>query len=793
VAAVETACGLVETRSVIPALHRAESRWLGDGIDIVRSKLRIPELAPMSVHRTGLVNRLRAARTFPLVLVVAPAGYGKSTLLAQWMSREARPSAWLSLDERDNDPAVLLKHLAAAMDPIVPLARRVTRALRGGSESVWDAAVPRLTAELSSLTSPFVLVLDDADLLDSDESAAVLGSLVENIPHGSTIVLSGRATPNLQVAALRVGGSLFEIGAEELAFARREAELLLRSFEVELDEDELHTLLERTDGWATGIFLAALELHERDDDRPFELAEFAGDDRYVADYFRSQYLSRMTPDLLQFLRRTSVLEKMCGSLCDSLLETTDSAFRLQTIEDANLFIVPLDRTRLWFRYHPLFRSLLRTELERLEPGLTQILHERAADWYEAHSDPESALGHAQAMDDTARAARILTSIACQTGDCGRIAAFEERLEYFDQEERLERYPSVAAVGAGVHALLGRPQEATRWLAAAERGASAGRRGAPAARPWIAAQRAAMCPSGPERMQVDARSALAKLKKDDRWRPAALITYGVAALLLGDDESAESSMVEAAEESERLGCTDTLALALAERSLLATANDDPRRADTLAIEAWGLVETEGLDGDAMSSLAVAVSARALLRQGQWDRARQRLTRAERLSTHVTYAIPWLAVQTRLEIGHAYVTLRDRKGAFRIMEGIREIIDQRPGLGGLVPAFEEYISTVAALPTDRPSGGLTAAELRLLPILGTHLTFHDIGTRLHLSRNTVKTQAISIYRKLGVANRSDAIGRAAELGLIGPDVAEPHPVEATSISIHTPRSAGILVAS
>ena len=254
----------VGRRPLNPALRELGAKAIlvgtshpGVVLDVVESKLRPPPGPPESVPRTALVNRLRAAGAFPIVLVVAPAGYGKTTLLSQWAARDARPFAWVSVDERDNDPYVLLKHVAAALDRIEPLGAHVTEAFERPESPVWDAIVPRLSAELSS-RSPFVIVLDGADALVSTDSTEAIGILIENIPPGSMIALTGRALPRVPIAALRVAEPLLEIGAYELALSRREAEILLRASGVELDETELAGLLHRTEGWAAGLRLAAL-------------------------------------------------------------------------------------------------------------------------------------------------------------------------------------------------------------------------------------------------------------------------------------------------------------------------------------------------------------------------------------------------------------------------------------------------------------------------------------------------------------------------------------------------------
>ncbi len=743
-------------------------RAAANAFDVIESKLLVPEVRADTVSRTALVNRLRAAGAFPVVLVVAPAGYGKTTLLAQWAAKDTRSFAWLSVDERDNDPVVLMRHLVAAFDRIEPVDPGIAEVLATPGISVWDAVVPRLTKHLASRSAPFVLVLDDVDLLESEEAIRALTVVIQNIPPGSMIALAGRAQPALPVAALRVDAPLLEIGAYELALSRREAELLLRACAVELADDAIGELVERTEGWATGLYLAAFAVGDRGGrgGTSPDPAEFSGDDRYVADYLESEYLAGIEPELRRFLLRTSVLNKLSVSLCDAVLAETGSAAALDELEKLNLFLVPLDRHREWYRYHQLFRDLLQRQLKTEEPELVPELNARAAKWFEANGDQESALGHAHAAGDGERAARILSSIALEAHDNGRATTVEAWLRRFDEDERLENYPAVAIHGCRIHAVQGRPEEAERWLVAAERGVSAHRKGVGAVRPWIAAMRSGMCADGPKRMRLDAEAARVKLPRGSTWRPSALLFEGAAAILLGEDEKADELLAEAALSSERAGSTESLVVALAERSLLAAAREDHESAETLALQACGVVEQNQLDDYATSSLAIVASGRALLRHGLWDKARHQLDLAERVLPGLTYVLPWLAVQVRVELGLAYVTLRDRDAAQRMLVEAREILAVKPKLGVVaadVDGLADEIATMPA-PVNGRSSGLTSAELRLLPLLATHLSFREIGERLFVSRNTIKTQAISVYRKLGVSSRSEAIERAVELGLV-----------------------------
>jgi LuxR family maltose regulon positive regulatory protein len=699
------------------------------------------------------------------VLVVAPAGYGKTTLLSQWADRDVRPFAWVSIDECDNDPVAFLRHVAAALDRVEPIPASAFEPLRLDRESAWTKALPRLAEAIASRQSPFVLVLDGADLLTRDSISAV-AALVEHVPAGSMIVLSGRVLPKLPVAALRAGGPLLEIGPYELTLSRREAEMLLRAARVELGDAEINELLARTEGWAAGLYLAALASRADgvETGKPQDILSITGADRYFADYFRSEYLSRLTPDRLTFLRRSSVLETMSGPLCDAVLGQKESALELAALEAANLFVVPLDRHRGSYRYHHLFRELLRRELDEREPELVPVLNQRAADWFEAQGDAESTLDYSHAAGNEDSAARILSSIAMTVSSAGRVTAVESWLDHFDGAAQLHRYPAVAVEGSRIHAFRGRPEQADVWLAAAENGVPTNGEGS-AIRACIGVLRAAMCADGPERMLAKTEAALAELPSEHPWQPWALVVNGAAHLLLGEDDRADRVLATAAEASDAIGRAEIRALAISERSLLAAGRDD-EEAEILALEAHRLIEDGQLDAYTTSALDLAATARALLRHGRWDEARRQLTTTERLTASLTHAIPWLSVQVRLELGRAYVTLRDRNGAQGLLDETREILSLRPSLGVLGKQVAELEAEIEVMPRAAGGGGsgLTRAELRLLPLLSTHLSFREIGERLFVSRNTIKTQAISVYRKLGVSSRSDAIARAGELGLV-----------------------------
>jgi LuxR family maltose regulon positive regulatory protein len=733
--------------------------------DVLESKIQPPTLRPGTVPRTPLINRLRAATPRRIATIIAPAGYGKTTLLGQWAERDPRPFVWVSVDERDNDPIVLLRHVAAALGRQTELPDRLLSALASPGASIWTHAVPRLAAALSN-AGPNVLLLDDFSLLRSRASLEAVAALVDEEDEESMLAVAGRVAARLPLAPLRAQGLLFELGVDDLALSNREAHLLLKSTGVQLSDERAAELVDQCEGWAAALYLAALAIRDGAHSHR-EVAQFKGDDRYLADYFRSEYLSQLRPGPLRFLRRTSILERMSGPLCDAVLEDEGSSRELERIERANLFLVPLDNRREWYRYHHLFRELLACELAADEPALVPVLHRRAADWFEANGDDEYALEHAFEAGDTDRAAAILAQIAIPLHAKGQIVTLERWLNRFSRAGLLERYPAVCLQGCRIHLLRGQGDRAKAWLEAAERAREDVRMpdGSTSTRPWIANVRAWIGGSGAQRMLADAEAALAELPPRSTWRPSALIAQGSALALLGKDAEADQILSAAAAAAEAAGSAEAQAFALGERAMLSAAREDRETADALAGTIGGLIAAAGTDAYPARAVAHVIEAHMLLRHGRWNEARTALTATQELLPHLTDAIPWLAVQIRIELVRGLLTLRDRDAALEALDEIETILRPLPDLGVLAKQAAALALEAAAVPENDAgrSAGLTSAELRLLPLLATHFSFREIAEELHVSRNTIKTQAISVYRKLGVSSRSGAIEEAHRLGL------------------------------
>lgn len=735
--------------------------------DLIDAKLAAPSVRADSVARTELVDRLR---TSPIraVSVVAPAGSGKTTLIAQWVERDPRPLASVALDERDNDPIVLLRYVAAALNRVEPIAPSVFEALSGPGRSVWSSCVPRVGGALSALRTPAVLVLDDLHFLSNPTCLDVVAVLLEHVPEGSQMVVVTREEPQLPLARLRVQRRLLEIGSGDLRMNEQQAGALLRGAGVELEPSEVAELTRRTEGWAAGLYLAALSLHAGAADASGAQA-FTGDDRFVADYLRLELLSRMTDEQVSFLTRTSVLDRMCGGLCDALLDRSDSAAVLDELERLNRFVIPLDRRRQWYRYHHLFRALLRSELEHLEAPLVPELNRRAMAWCAGNGLPAAAIQYGHDAGEVDAVAELVEANTLAVYWEGQNATLDEWLGWCDRDDILDRHPALAVNGAVAHALSGRAVNAVRWLRAAERGRPPDTvlaDGTASIEPWVALARAVIAPAGIAGMLADAELAVAQLHPRSQWRPTALLSLGVAHVLQGNVDMAHAALADAVAVAAAVGDADTGFLALGERAVISMEQGAWEDAASHARRAQELVEQTGL-GDYVTSAIVAVAcARVAVHAGNPDEARANAAQVHRLRPLLTSALPWYSARVILELARVHLALRETEVAGTLLSEVDEILSQRPGLGALPERARELRKRVDATTT---AGGkwalsLTAAELRLLPLLATHLSFPQIGERLFLSKTTVKTQAISIYRKFGVSSRAEAIDRAVQLGLI-----------------------------
>jgi LuxR family transcriptional regulator, maltose regulon positive regulatory protein len=377
---------------------------------LLASKVRVPGRRREAVWRPRLAQRLGRGARSRLTLVSAPAGFGKTTLLAQWLAQapEGSPGvAWVSLDERDNDPATFWTYVVTALQDATDGAGTGALGLLRSSSPPTEAVLVSLVNDLHAVPREVVLVLDDYHLVESRDIHDGMAFLLEHVPAQVHLLLATRADPPLPLARLRARGELVEVRSTDLRFTREEAaEYLAGPMGLALSSADVTILAERTEGWAAALQLAGLSLQDRADPSAV-VARFAGDDRFVVDYLAEEVLGRLPTDVRDFLLQTSVLDRLTGPLCDAVTGQAGGSARLVALERSNLFLVPLDDRRQWYRYHHLFADVLRAHLLEQQPGQVSELHRRASVWLQDNGDPAAAIRHALSGGDYDRAADLI--------------------------------------------------------------------------------------------------------------------------------------------------------------------------------------------------------------------------------------------------------------------------------------------------------------------------------------------------------------------------------------------------
>jgi LuxR family transcriptional regulator, maltose regulon positive regulatory protein len=715
------------------------------------------------VRRWALLARLaRIGRDVRLILLVAPPGYGKTTTLAQWDEVEDRRIGWVQLDDNDNDPTTMVHDIAAALIDGNPDQLSSVLALAKAGDPT--EAVDELAIALTE-TEPRVLVLDDLHTIRRSAALQVVADLAAALPAGWVIAAASQWRPRIRLARLRSQGRLLEFGPADLAFGSDEAADLLRKLGVDLPAPEIRKIVAHTEGWPAGIYLTGLSIADQLD--PVEAAgEITGSSRYVVDYFLDEVLTRQSAQTVRFLLRTSVLDRISGSLCDAVLDTTGSAAWLNEIQALNLFIIPEDDQGEWYRYHRLFAEVLQSELRRREPGEEARVRRRAAAWYEEHGQPEPAVRYAMAAGDQVTAARLIVTFTQRFNSEGRIRLVREWLDALD-EQLLPADPPLAAVAAWIWALTGDGPRALSALHLAESADYDGRMpdGSASLESAVVRARAALAPNGLVAMRADATRAVELEPPGSPWHTMSSLLLGSACVLLGDRDGA----VQALERAARLGREDarpSSSFALGQRALLAVDEGDWPTAAACTYEARALIDSAGLETSVTSLPAYIASALVALQRGNLQAARIDAAVALRLYRRPSpIAFSWLAAQMAIRLGRLLLAFDDIAGAQRKATEASRYVTVLGSATMLTEQLRQFVAELDRVRTRSVPDGttLTAAELRILPLLPTHLSLAEIAHQLVLSRNTVKTQVAAIYRKLDASSRTEAVQRANDLGL------------------------------
>jgi LuxR family maltose regulon positive regulatory protein len=731
---------------------------------LLGTKLHPPGLRSGIVQR-GRLTAAAAACGAPVVSIVAPAGYGKTTLLAQWEELDSRPFAWVSLDRRDNDPLLLWNYIVAAIRRIEPgFGAELEPALGSVGGAALDALIPRILNELESTGRELVLVLDDYHWVTSAACHESIAFLVEWQPANAQLVVSSRSDPPLPFARLRASGGLFELRAADLGFTEAETTNLFDgALDLELDPDSIATVQRRTEGWPAGLYLAFLSVRDAIDPAA-ALVEFGGSSRNVVDYLTEVVLEAQTDEHRSFLLETSILERMCASLCDSVTGRADSGRILAEIERANLFLVALDERREWFRYHHLFGELLRDELRRRDTDREPELHRRACAWFASTGFLDEAIQHAIAGGDLDTAATLVATHWAAYVNAGRFATLTGWLEAFPRDVlRADARLCLVESRTLVHYS---GEEASQALAAAREAGYEGELpdGSGTVEESVALGRATWPWSDVGAMFAAARTACeTERRRKSKWQPLAELNLGWALILTGESDEALSPLEHAAALAPRheqwIVAGDACCL-LAKASLAA---GDLARAERWIGEALELARTHGfVDVPHVGYYQVILGA-LHARRGELELADHVLGLGlEQMRPHVEALLIAEALLERALVRRA---LGARTEARAMLAEARAIIESCTDPGILSQRVEEVARklTPAQVRAD-PESVLTERELEVLRLLAEGRTKREVAATLFVSYSTIHSHTKAIYRKLDGVSRNEVLERARELGMI-----------------------------
>jgi len=725
---------------------------------ILEAKTSAPEFNDAFVRRSELIDGLAAGEP-RLITVTAPAGYGKTSFLAEWRQSEERATGWLAFRPEDDDPAMIVRLIAFACAGFASGAEALLGQVPITDGGVLGRMAPALALALSRSERSFVLFLDDAHVIEGVGTIDALNVVLAAVPKGSQVVLASRSQPT-RFARGRLAASAAQVGAEELRIDLAGAARIAAEAGARVDDETLGAWVERCDGWAAGLHMCALLSKTR----PFESV---GEHDLLADYLYQECVRDLPEDVRGFLLRSSILREHIPDLCDAVLERTDSARVLRDLEARQLFVTA-DRGRRLYRLHPLFREYLQDELHLEAASSAPALHLRAAQWFQERGQLPAAIEHAIAAQAFDLASALVTAAAVDAYASGRTATLGRWLDEIG-DANLIANPSAAAIIALFSVLSGTDEDADKWRILLDRVPADAAGGWPFASVKAMIQ-AIMMTDGLARALVDAEYVAAAEGVDSPWQVPALQVLGSTLLHAGHEERAMALLAEAKHFADAHGNAATIVICETEPALLAVERGDWAVAEEQVGRALETIRRGGIEGYVMCAYAYAAAACVELRGGRRAEGERRLAMAMSERQRCGRAVPLLGIPTRLLLVRAHLQLGDCDAARLLLaeidemlppQGQREAMDRR-----IAAARSELQRTERRVGQLTRSVALTAAEQRVLPYLQTHLTRPEIAQRLFVSPNTVGSQVSTIFRKLGVSTRADAVRRALELGLLGP---------------------------
>jgi LuxR family maltose regulon positive regulatory protein len=730
-------------------------------LDFSRGESLLPAVV---LPRERLTKPLQESRK-DLVLLSAPPGFGKTTLLKQWRAIEQRPFATVSLDQADNDLVLFWTRLLESIRATEPSFESSAQiALHAPQADIFGAVLPLLSHDLRLLRHELVIGLDDYQNISNPVCHESVQLLLHWLPVNVTLALASRSDPPITLATLRAGGELHELRAVDLCFtAEEESEYLTERVGLELDAETFATLYERTEGWPAGVHLASLSLLKAEDPAEF-VAGFGGTNRHVVDYLTEVVLNSLDPGRRRFLLDTAVLEAVCAPLADAVTGRADSAALLEEVERENLFLVPLDDHREWYRYHQLFRDLLLAQLSAHDFSRIPTLHLRAFEWYAGAGLTGAAIGHGIAAGAVEAACDLAAARWNPRLDLAEARTITSWLDALPPEA-VAADPRLLLARAWAAGMANRPKEALHALATARELGLEGALPDGSSLSAVAALVEACFPRG------DAGSMLAAARRchelegalDSSLQPLARLALGWAEYLAGDAARADASLRAAATSAADQGQWLHVSIANALLTHLALAVGDLELAAILARDASTASSEAGGASDRLAAGMADVANGAVLAHSDVDGAKPALDRGlARLRAH---GEPLLVAEALLLLAPLLRGLEGTEAGRACLAETRELLERCADPGALADRLEQVArSLTPAYRRAHAESELTERELEVLRYLADGLPKRDIATALFLSYNTIHSHTKSIYQKLRVSSRQAAVEKARELGAL-----------------------------
>lgn len=730
---------------------------------VLQTKIDPPRLPSRAIDRPRLLSALEVPARW--AMISAPAGYGKTILVRQFVESWPHPSAWVSADPLDHDPIAFLVAVVEALRPIVPVDDLRLSLVGARLEQLHTDVLPRLSAAVAGVVGPFALVIDDVHQIQNVLTLDVVDHLLDATPDGSRIVLAGRSIPLAHLNRRRLTDDLVELGADDLAFTPTETRAALhRNPRFGLGIEMAETLSDLTEGWPAALDLTVLAL-DGQPDPSLALRSLIADGGNLADYIEEEMLAGISASDRAFLLHTSILERLTGPLCDAVTATTGSRVVLdRLVADGNLFVVPLT-TPGSYRYHHLWQELLIGQLRRTDPASEPDLHRKAAAWLLEDRDDDRAVRHALASGDLDLATEVVYRLLFRSMDQGATGALERWLDAFPPGEIRRRAPLLIAQ-AWTAVSRGRTAEVAEILGLLDDAPDTGPLpdGTISVEVGTAALNVLTSRGGVKNMVANADIVLAAGPNGSPWWGFAVMQRAVAVHLIGTDDDPVALFDRAERATRGEGAMHAITLAHCGVVRLQRGDDEGyEMVDRSVVE----LHESGSEHLPLAALVFTTLAYAEARRGRLEASKAAAATSGRMLETVGDAIPRGVAHHRLILADAALMRHDLAAAARDLADAQRMLPHEPDATRL----HEWADRIARRTSARRQADgdsswsqLSAAELRVLAELRSHRSLEEIAKHLYVSRNTVKSHTIAIYRKLGVSGRSPAVDRATELGLL-----------------------------